>query len=60
MWNFCPNVAIWKSGPYVNEPMFYTDPFDLLVFQVILLSFGALVSKWPVTRKQMSVEKKAE
>ena len=30
-------------------------PFDLLVFKVILESFGALVSKWPATLKQMAV-----
>ncbi len=32
-----------KIGPYVNEPKLYTDTFDLLVLQVILGSFGALV-----------------
>ncbi len=50
----CPNVAILKINPYVNEPKFYTGTFDLLVFKVILGSFGALVSKWPVTRKQLT------
>ncbi len=30
--------------------------FDLLVFKVILRSFGALVSKWPVTQKWLAVE----
>ena len=53
----CPNMAIWKIGPYVSEPKFYTGMFDLLVFKVILRSF-ALVSKWPVTRTQVSVEKR--
>ncbi len=30
--------------------------FDLLVFDVILVLFGILVSNWPVTRKRMFVE----
>ncbi len=30
--------------------------FDLLVSMVILGAFGELVSKWPVTRKQLTVE----
>ena len=30
--------------------------FDLLVFKVIFLSFGALLSKWPVTQKRPAVE----
>ena len=38
------------------NPSFVLVP-DLLLFKVILRSFGALVSKWPVTRKQVSVEK---
>ncbi len=31
--------------------------FDLVVFKVILRSFGALVSKWPVSRKGLVVER---
>ncbi len=42
---------------YVNETKFYTGTFDILVFNVILGSFGALVSKWPVTQTQVSVQK---
>ncbi len=30
--------------------------FDLLVFKVILGSFGVLVSKWPVSGKSLAVE----
>ncbi len=30
--------------------------FDHVVFKVILGSFGALVSKWPVTRKQLDIQ----
>ncbi len=38
------------------------DTFDLLTFNVILGSFGVLLSKWPVTRKQLhvAVEKRTE
>ena len=32
------------------------DTFDLLVFKVILGSFGAFVLKWPVTRKRLAAE----
>ena len=31
--------------------------FDLLAFNVILESFGALVLKWPVTRKWLAVHR---
>ena len=31
--------------------------FEILVFKIILGSFGTLVSKWPVTRKQLAVER---
>ncbi len=47
----------FENRRYVNEPNFYTGTFDLLVFKVNWGSFGALVSKWPVTQKQVSVEK---
>ncbi len=30
--------------------------YDLLAFRVILEPFGALVSKWPLTRKWLAVE----
>ncbi len=32
--------------------------FDLLVsFKVILVSFGALVSKWPLSQKRLTVDR---
>ncbi len=43
---------IWDS-----KVMCMSDTFDLRVFNVILGSFGALVSTWPVTRRQLSVER---
>ncbi len=46
--SFMPKMAISKIGPYVNEPKFYTGIFHILVFKVILGSFGALVSKCPL------------
>ncbi len=30
--------------------------FDLILFKGILRSFGALVSKWPITRKRLAIE----
>ena len=36
--------------------MGYLWPFSVERLKVILGSFGALVSKWPVTRKQLSIE----
>ncbi len=33
----------------VTQIMHIWDTFDLVVFKVILGSFGALVSKWPAT-----------
>ncbi len=33
--------------------------FDLVLLKVILMSFGALASKWPVTLKQLLVERNA-
>ncbi len=36
----------------------YGVTFDSSVFKVILLSFGAFILKWPVTRKWLSVELK--
>ncbi len=48
-------MEILKIATYVNERKFYTGTIDLLVFEVILGSFGTLVSKWPVTRKQVSI-----
>ncbi len=32
------------------------DAFGLLVFKIIWGSFGALNSKWPVTRTQLAIE----
>ncbi len=31
--------------------------FDLLAFKVMLGSFGALVSKWTLTRKNLAIER---
>ncbi len=31
--------------------------FDLVVFKVILGSFGAFVSKWPISRKRRVLER---
>ncbi len=44
---------IWNSGIVVTC---IWGIFDLLVFNVIFRLFGALVSKWPVTRKQLVVD----
>ena len=41
----------------IYEPKFYTGTFDVLVFKVILGSFGAFVSNWPVTGKRVSLGK---
>ncbi len=42
----CPNIGIWKIGPHINEPKFYTHvPFDLLVFGVIWGPLGTIISK---------------
>ncbi len=46
---------IWDSGTQVT---FTWRTFDLVVFEVILGSFGALCLKWPVTRKRLVVERK--
>ncbi len=43
-------TKIWDSGISVTH-MWGT--FDLVVFKLILGSFGALVSKWPVYRNQL-------
>ena len=42
--------------PFICIPVCGT--FDPLVFKVILGSFGALVSDWPVTQKRLAVEQK--
>ncbi len=47
--------AIWDSG-VVLTCVWCT--FDLLVFKVILTSFGALVSKWSVIQKQIAIERR--
>ncbi len=44
---------IWDLGTLVTH-MWCT--FDLVVFKVILRSFGACVSKWPVTPKRQVVQ----
>ncbi len=43
---------IWESGLVVTC---IWGTFDLLVFKVILGSFIALVSKWPVTQKRLAI-----
>ena len=43
---------IWDLGGVVT---YIRGTFYLLVFKIILGSFGALVSKWPLTRKQLDV-----
>ncbi len=35
----------------------YYGSLDLLVLKVILVSLGALVSKWPVTRKWLAIKR---
>ena len=50
-------MGISKIGLYINEPKLYIGTFELFVFDVILGSFGILISKWPVTRKPVSIEK---
>ncbi len=45
---------IWDLGTLVTY-MWCT--FDLVVFKVILVSVGELVSKWPVTRKRLVIER---
>ena len=35
----------------------YMGTFDLLIFNVILGSFGAIALKWPVTGKRLTVER---
>ncbi len=44
---------IWDSGTLVIHMW---RIFDLVVFKVMLGSFGGLVSKWTVTQKRMVVE----
>ncbi len=46
-------TKMWDSGTLVTH-MWCT--FDLVVFKVILRSFGARVSNWPVTPKRLLVE----
>ena len=46
---------IWdKQGVVVTSML---GAFGLLVLKVILGSFSALVSNWPVTRKRLAVER---
>ena len=47
--------AIWDSGVVVTC---ICGTFGLLVFKVSLRSFDALVSRLPVTRKRLAVERK--
>ena len=55
------NNEIWDSRVHMGSRStcifnVYVVTFDLLVLNAILGSFGALVSKWPVTRKRLVVE----
>ncbi len=43
---------IWVLGVLVNH---IVGTLDLVVLKVILGLFGAIVSKWPVTRKRLAV-----
>ncbi len=47
-------IEIWETGTRVIH---IWCTFDLIVFKVILGSFGALVSKWLATRKLLVVER---
>ncbi len=49
-------TEIWDSAGGVSSGTYVT--FDLVVFKVILGSFSALVSKYPLPQKCVSVEKK--
>ena len=60
MARFHSQIWQFQKSAICKKNKFYTGTFDLLVFKVILGSFGALVSKGPITRKQMSVEKRSE
>ncbi len=46
-------IEIWES--MVVVPCIW-GTFGVFVFKVILGSFGALVSEWPLTRKGLAVE----
>ena len=46
--------AIWDSWILVT---YIRGTYDLIVFKVILGSFGAIVSKWPVSQKGLVVER---
>ncbi len=52
-----PKYGNFENWPYINQPKLYTGTYDLLMFDVIVGSFGTLVSKWDVTCKQVSIEK---
>ncbi len=45
---------IWEPEVLVEH---IRDTFDPMVFKVILGSFGALVSSWPLIRKLMGVQR---
>ncbi len=45
-----------KLGSFVISTIYGVVVLDLLLFNVILGSFGALVSKLPLTRKQLTLE----
>ena len=47
-------TTIWDSGTVLTHMWF---AFDLIAFKVILRSFSARVSKWPVTPKGLVAER---
>ncbi len=48
---------IWDPGEVLTCTSCTWGTFDLLVFKVILVPFIALVSKLPVTRKRLGIER---
>ena len=46
-------IEIWDSWILVAHVW---GTFDLVGFEVILGSFGAVVSKWPVTQKRLLLQ----
>ncbi len=48
-------VEIWSSWVLVENIL---GTFDLVVFKLILMSLGALLTKWPASPKQQAYERK--
>ncbi len=58
--NFCSVQCHFGVIWYVFDMLELFDigsTFDFIVFKVIIVSFGALVSKWHVTRKWVALER---